>query len=167
MIRKNLITLIMVLILASAVVSPARAATGIQPDLAQVRATTAAFHDIPTAEAAGYKLLSFYSFCVSNPVFGAMGYHYINMSLVDTVVDPLRPEAMVYLPGDSGELELTSVEYIVSAPAWDATHSQPPAIFGQTFGYNAGMKVYSLHAWVWRPNPSGMFSSWNPKLSCQ
>jgi hypothetical protein len=157
----------MVLILASVVVYPARADdTGIGYDLAQVRRATAAYHDITTAEAAGYNLLSFYNFCVANPEFGAMGYHYINVSLVDNNVDPLHPEAMVYLPGDSGELELTSVEYIVWAGPWNATHPQPPAIFGETFGYNAALGVYSLHAWVWRPNPSGMFSSWNPKLSC-
>ncbi len=164
--RKHMLSLIMVLILASAVVSPTRADTGVQYDLAQVRNATAAYHDIPTAEAAGYHLLSFYSACVSDPVLGVMGYHYINMSLFDTLVDPLQPEAMVYLPGDSGELELTSVEYMVPASAWDAANSQPPEIFGHTFNLNAKMGVYALHAWIWRPNPSGMFSSWNPKLSC-
>ena len=165
--RKNLFTLMLVLILASVIVVPARADADNQPELAQVRNATAAYHDIPTAEAAGYHLLSFYNFCVKSPTLGAMGYHYINLSLVDTVVDPLQPEAMVYTPGDSGELELTSVEYIVSAPAWDAVHSQPPSLFGHTFGYNAGMMVYSMHAWIWRPNPAGMFEYYNPKLSCE
>ncbi|MBV9326757.1 MAG: hypothetical protein JO352_23605 [Chloroflexi bacterium] len=25
---------------------------------------------------------------------------------------------------------------------------------------------YSLHAWIWRDNPAGMFSMWNPDVSC-
>ncbi len=166
MYRKNLITLMLVLILSGAVVFPAQASTGIQYDLAQVRAATAAFHDLSIAQAAGYQLLSFYAYCVYNPALGAMGYHYINLSLVDAVVDPLQPEAMVYLPDEEGALQLASVEYMVEASAWDMDHSTPPTLFGQTFGYNAAFKKYTMHAWVWRPNPSGMFSFYNPRLSC-
>jgi len=25
---------------------------------------------------------------------------------------------------------------------------------------------YSLHAWIWKDNPSGMFSMWNPAANC-
>ena len=25
---------------------------------------------------------------------------------------------------------------------------------------------YDLHVWVWHHNPSGMFSMWNPNVSC-
>ena len=25
---------------------------------------------------------------------------------------------------------------------------------------------WDLHAWVWQPNPSGMFAEWNPKVQC-
>jgi hypothetical protein len=25
---------------------------------------------------------------------------------------------------------------------------------------------YALHAWVWKDNPTGMFSMWNPGVSC-
>lgn len=164
--RKNLITFILVLVLSGAFIFPAQGSTGIQDDLAQVRRSTAAFHDLAIAQAAGYQLLPFYKICVNNPELGAMGIHYINMSLVDTVIDPLQPEAMVYTPDETGTLQLTSVEYIVAASAWDAVNPQPPTIFGQTYGYNAAFGVYSLHAWIWRPNPSGMFSYFNPNLSC-
>lgn len=95
-----------------------------------------------------------------------MGYHYINKSLIDLVIDPLQPEAMVYVPDETGALQLASVEYMVQAAAWDVENSQPPSIFGQTFGYNAGAGMYTLHAWIWRPNSSGMFAYYNPKLSC-
>ena len=164
--RRNLITFILVLVLTLAFVLPAQADTGIQYELAQVRAATAAFHDLSVAQAAGYQLLSFYSMCVTNPDLGAMGYHYINVSLIDLVVDPLHPEAMVYVPNESGELKFASVEYMVPAAAWDASHTEPPELFGQTFGYNAAAGKYTLHAWIWRPNPSGMFAYFNPALSC-
>jgi hypothetical protein len=25
---------------------------------------------------------------------------------------------------------------------------------------------YIMHAWVWQPNPAGMFEDWNPEVSC-
>jgi len=25
---------------------------------------------------------------------------------------------------------------------------------------------YSLHAWIWKDNPAGMFSMWNPDVHC-
>ncbi len=164
--RRNLITFILVLVLSVAVVFPAQGSTDIQYDLAQVRRATAAFHDLSIAQAAGYQLLSFYNSCVFDPVLGAMGYHYINVSLIDLVIDPLQPEAMVYVPDETGALQLASVEYMVPAPAWDAEHSQPPTLFGQTFGYNAKADKYTLHAWIWIPNFSGMFAYYNPELSC-
>ncbi len=165
--RKNLITFILVMVLSVAVAIPAQGSAVIQYDLAKVRRATAAFHDTSIAQAAGYQLLPSYNFCVYNPELGAMGYHYINMSIVDAVVDPLQPEAMVYVPDETGALLLASVEYIVAAGAWDAAHSQPPTLFDQTFGYNPGFGgMYTLHAWIWRPNPSGMFAYYNPDLSC-
>ncbi len=164
--RKNLITLILVFILSGAVVFPAQGST-IQDELAQVRGATAAFHDLAIAQAAGYQLLPTYSFCVQDPELGAMGYHYINRSLVDAILDPLQPEAMVYTPDENGTLQLTSVEYIVAAGAWDAEHTELPALFGHTFGFNPAFGgVYTMHAWIWRPNPSGMFAYYNPDLSC-
>ena len=95
-----------------------------------------------------------------------MGYHYINVGILDTTVELSRPEAMVYTPGPNGILQLGAVEYIVPAAPWDASNSQPPQLFGQTFHLNAGLGVYVLHAWVWKNNPSGMFEDWNPKVSC-
>jgi len=26
---------------------------------------------------------------------------------------------------------------------------------------------YSLHAWIWKPNPSGLLFAWNPRVSCE
>ena len=101
-----------------------------------------------------------------NPGVGGMGYHYINVALLDTVIDPLKPEAMVYDLRANGTLELGAVEYIVPAAGWDAMHSQPPTLFGQVFGLEQALGVYELHAWIWKHNPYRVFCEWNPKVSC-
>ncbi len=168
MIRKNLVSFILVFVVSLAVVLPAQGSSGFEDDLAQVRRATADYHDISIAEAAGYQLLGFYNMCVSDPVLGAMGFHYIKTSILDANLDPLQPEAMVYVPDESGAKKLASVEYIVVKSAWDAEHpGGPPTLFGQTFGYNPAFGgLYTLHAWIWRPNPSGIFAYYNPVLSC-
>jgi hypothetical protein len=150
----------------SATVGTVALANG-QADLAQVRAATARFHRTQAAQAAGYGLVPGLDNCFDKPSVGGMGYHYINTGILDLTVDELQPEAMVYTPGPNGILQLGAVEYIVPAQAWDATYSQPPTLFGQTFELNPTLGVYSLHAWIWKENPSGMFSDWNPKVSCK
>ena len=65
-----------------------------------------------------------------------------------------------------------ALEYVVLQAAWDATHSAPPALFGEQFMLNSegnrfGLPAfYALHAWIWKHNPSGMFNPWNPRVSC-
>lgn len=95
-----------------------------------------------------------------------MGFHYINTASLDTKLDPLKPEAIVYAPKKNGKLQLAAVEYIVPAEAWDAEHSELPMLLGQHFHLNEDLGVYVLHAWVWEKNPAGVFEDWNPKVSC-
>jgi hypothetical protein len=96
-----------------------------------------------------------------------MGYHYINTGILDLTVDELQPEAMVYIPGPNGRLQLGAVEYIVPSAAWDAAGNiEPPIALGQSFHLNPTLGVYVLHAWIWKNNPSGMFEDWNPNVSC-
>jgi hypothetical protein len=102
-----------------------------------------------------------------------MGVHYVKGSLVgDTVLDPEQPEALVYAPNADGQLKLAALEYIVDQRAWDAEHSDPPSLFGTTFnltpdGNRFGIPAfYSLHAWVWAPNSSGLLQPWNPRVHC-
>ncbi|NJC95672.1 MAG: hypothetical protein C3F07_10795 [Anaerolineales bacterium] len=134
--------------------------------LAELRDATAQYHRPQVAQTAGYDLVSGLDHCFNNPGVGAMGYHYINLSLLDTTVDFLQPEAMVYTPGPNGVLQLGAIEYIVPAAAWDAEHSELPQVIGQEFHLNSSLGVYVLHIWVWKNNPSGMFEDWNPKVSC-
>ena len=90
----------------------------------------------------------------------------------DTLLDPLTPEAVIYIPDAVGELELVGVEYVVFAEAWDAEHEAPPSLLGRELHLVPEPNryelpaFYQLHAWVWRSNPSGMFESFNPSVSC-
>lgn len=143
--------------------------------LTAVRIATARYHSLDIAEADGYALLKDAAgiACIANPGVGAMGVHYVKGALVAAgKVDALRPQALVYEPTENGTLHLVAVEYVVFQQAWDASHSARPTLFGQTFmftpaGNRYGLPAfYSLHAWIWKSNPSGMFSMWNPRVHC-
>jgi hypothetical protein len=134
-----------------------------------VRQATQRFQDVSAAMAAGY--VSAES-CESGPNFGAMGVHYINEAFIsDTVLDVQRPEVLVYEPG-GGQLRLVAVEYFVDAQQWDAANAGPPVLGGQGFNYvGAPNRLrlpahYELHVWAWKRNSSGVFSDWNPRVSC-
>ena len=135
-----------------------------------VREATARFRDAATAEAEGYHLLFG---CVTGPDFGAMGLHYVNMSLVgDGALDPARPEIVIYEPLPNGRLRLVGADFLVLAADWHAKHAAPPELEGQLmhlfespnrFGLPA---FYTLHVWAWKDNPTGMFVNWHAKVSC-
>lgn len=164
--RIAVLTIALALVMSVFAVNLAQAYDGGRVKLDQVRDATDAYHRVSVAQAAGYFLVPGLEYCFDNPGVGGMGFHYINVALLDNVIDPLKPEAMVYAPGLNGTLALGAVEYIVPAAGWDAAHSQPPTLFGQVFGLEEALGVYELHAWIWKQNPSGVFIEWNPKVSC-
>ena len=102
--------------------------------------------------------------CVSAPGLGGMGYHWVNGGLVDATFDPLKPEAILYAKGPGGNLRLIAVEYIV------LDMGQPRPSFGsQLFdigGTPLPLPHYSLHVWLYEPNPAGIFTPFNPNVSC-
>ena len=141
----------------------------------QVREATARYQSLSVAEANGYGLLKDAAgiACIDSPGIGAMGVHYVNGDLVGTAeINPLQPEVLVYEPDQDGQLHLVAVEYVTFQAQWDATHKSPPRLFGQPFmltpaGNRFGLPAfYSLHAWVWKQNPGGMFAMWNPDVHC-
>ena len=164
--HNKFLTLFIVFVMAASFVTPALADSNVNSQLSQVRRATAMYHNLQFAMAAGYNLVPGLDYCFADPGVGGMGYHYINTALMDTTVDALNPEALVYAPTNNGGYQLVAVEYIVPAAAWDAEYSQPPVLFGQTFELNDALGVYTLHAWIWLNNSLGMFSDWNPKVSC-
>jgi len=102
-----------------------------------------------------------------------MGIHYVNGDLVgDGEVDASHPEALIYEFRD-GHLNLVGVEFVVIAETWDANHDTPPTLMGQVFQYVGAPNryrlpgFYELHVWAWKQNSLGMFTDWNPKVSCE
>jgi hypothetical protein len=157
------------------------ASGGGESQFAGARNATARYHNLPAAQADGYGIFPDAQgiACIDNQPTGGMGVHYVKGSLVfnpdgtpNTDIDAEHPEALVYAPNAGGQLRLAALEYIVFQGAWDATHSQPPRLFGQTFnltpdGNRFGIPAfYSLHAWVWEPNGDGMLQPWNPRVHC-
>lgn len=134
---------------------------------------TARFHDLDKAKAAGYTVrvvdLSGAS-CIAQPGAGAMGVHMLNPSLLDPAIDAEKPELLVYEPKSNGDMKLVALEYLVFQADW--TGSGRPALFGREFDFTDtpnryGLPpFYSLHAWIWKPNPSGILTPWNPRVSC-
>jgi hypothetical protein len=156
-------------------------------DLVAAKAATGRFHSLSVAKASGYGQppagVPLHE-CISNGAAGAMGFHFIKGSLLDTTLDPTKPEALVYAPDKNGKLKLAALEFVVFQAAWaDARVNDPslpvmPELFGQMFmpvnaaaghGGNTVFDIppfYMLHVWLWNSNPSGLFNPWNPSVSC-
>ena len=129
--------------------------------LKQVHAAAARFHATKQAEMAGYLEDAM---CVAAPGLGGMGHHWVKPTLVDPVFDPLNPEVVLYAPDRNGKMKLVAVEYIV------IDVGQPRPSFGGHLFDIGGTPVpvphWSLHVWLWKENPNGMFVPFNPTVSC-
>ena len=148
--------------LATKAAASGAASTSQSQLLLSVLRTNARFHSTTQAIKAGYEPDDH---CVSVPGLGGMGFHWVNPSLVDPVFDPLKPEGILYATGPGGNLRLVAVEYIV------INVGQPAPMFGdQPFdvgGTPVPVPHWSLHVWLYENNPSGIFTPFNPNISCQ
>jgi hypothetical protein len=148
-----------------------------RPPVLIARQATRKFHSLATARRAGYARFKDKNgiACIAMPPMGAMGVHYVNGNLVGTPAVRLRhPEALVYAPAH-GHLRLAALEYIVLKSAWDKAHgihAPRPRLYGHRFNITPAPNryglptFYSLHAWIWKRNPAGMFAMWNPAVHC-
>lgn len=154
-----------------------------QSQAAALQATAKYHPDVEVAEADGYVPGGD---CVSAPL-GGMGIHYVNPGLMEAPLDLLTPQILLYIPTEDG-LKLIGIEYMAAALAvtvdgpapWfeeeepDSWTTTAPTLFGQTLeGPMAGHGPpgtapwhYDLHVWLWETNPSGMFTDFNPDVSC-
>jgi hypothetical protein len=161
------------------VLVPVLAATGIAVAAGAfdgAKSSTARFHDLDQAVAAGYsvKVADLAGIeCIEDPAgTGTMGVHMLNPALLfdEGVIDAEQPELLVYEPRNNGTLKLVALEYLVLAEDWQG--ATKPALFGKEFdtteaGNRYGLpKFYALHAWIWKPNPSGILHAWNPRVDC-
>jgi hypothetical protein len=83
---------------------------------------------------------------------------------LDGVIDPRRPEALIYEPRKNGRARLVGVELAIPYVAW--TQAQPPEFLGANFQREDEFGVWGLHIWLWRHNPEGLFAESNPRVSC-
>ena len=152
--------------------SPISASFSTSSQIAQLRRLVAPFHDFQAAVDAGWSAPI--TPCLvaadlpSQPGSGAMGFHYGNLAFIQDggTVALLQPELLLYEPEKNGKLRFVGVEYIVPFADHPAT-AAPPVLLGQEFSQVPEFGVWGLHIYVGRHNPSGTFSPWNPKVSCQ
>ena len=132
--------------------------------LAALRVATAQYHDFDAATQPGLWEVPVPSTleCLEGAT-GGMGYHFVNPNNFG-VLDPTRPQALVYEPNPDGSMQLVAAEFIVN----DIPESGPaPELFGQAYHWNERFQIWALHAWVWRGNPDGVFADYNPIVSCR
>lgn len=139
--------------------------------VACARAGTAKYRDQRTAVLEGYRRIG--------RDFPGMGEHWIRVGLVfDGRFDPSRPEVLNYIVID-GKPQLLGVAYAVpllrgekapDSPAGPgAWHDHSRTIEDETVlphhhtsgSAGAEARLAMLHAWIWSPNPDGMFAADN------
>ena len=158
--------------------------------LAQVRAATAKYHDINVALANGFVPID--GTCVDTPD-GTHEIGYVNIPrFVSPEVDSLEPEILNYIPTGDGNLRLINDVYTNRVMFRDTRPPDPPGYHPGIFPLTnavipsfleevsgsfslfkqqpnrvfSGRWIYLLSAWVWSPNPHGMFADVNPRLNC-
>lgn len=153
-------------------------AEGIARQLRQTKTALDEYQSVEQAKADGYTQASP---CEALPAgvggesshTGGMGFHFVSgAAMGDGKLDPARPEILVYAPGPGG-LQLVAAEYFKPDADQNAsTEGDRPRLFGRAFdgpmlGHAPGMPIhYDLHVWLWKANPSGLFASWNPTVTC-
>lgn len=147
--------------------SPAGASLAASPaapgPLAILERATVRYKELENAIADGFLLLHA---CETRPGEGPVGTVYYHPTrLLDGVVDPASPDALIYEPRTRGRPRLVGVEFAVPYALWTAP--TPPTFLGNTFQPEDEFGVFALHVWIWRRNPDGMFAESNPRVSCE
>jgi hypothetical protein len=130
-----------------------------QSDLNALYGVTHTYTDFSRAQAAGYteRLTD----CMSD-ASGGMGYHYGKVANIDGNAKLLEPEILMYEPQSDGSLRFVGIEFVVPLSA----SATPPSLFGLQYHRNEAFQLWVLHVWLYKDNPSGMFTDWNPTVSC-
>jgi hypothetical protein len=129
-------------------------------ELADVRVATAKYHSVTAANNAGYADPGLP--CFDKPESGqGMGTHLVNGELVNDggALDRTHPEALVYEVRD-GSVKLVAVEYLVKM----SDSATAPHFLGQTMIPDNGLRLWTLHAWIWRDNPLSLFETYNANV---
>ena len=123
---------------------------------------------------------------------GAMGVHYVRPDLLGITAPPnprvdgngihtdfLKPGVLIYEPQADGSMELVAVENLVFLKSWHAAgNTEPPSFQGVPFDRMVDDPAtaldeahmfephYDRHVWLYRQNPNGLFTPFNPAVTC-
>ena len=123
---------------------------------------------------------------------GAMGVHYVRPDLLGitrppsprvtgtgTHTDFRSPSILIYEPQADGSMALVAVENLVFAKAWrEAGHDAPPTFHGVPYDSMIDDPAtpadeahmfdphFDRHVWLYRTNPNGVFTPFNPAVTC-
>jgi hypothetical protein len=124
-------------------------------ELANARRATARYQDVRRALRDGYVDIGV--------VLANMGRHFLNDSLVDATFELERPEILVYREDLGGRMTLVAVEYAVPL---NLSSSAPEGFSGSadTWFSDDRFQLWTLHAWVFKENPDGMFNPTNRRV---
>jgi hypothetical protein len=153
-------------------------------DIAAARVATAKYAtNLAAAQADGYTILT--------KEIPGMGFHFVNTKNL-SAFDLTKPQILVYEHTGSNTWQLGALEWVF--PSIPKNPPLPNATFGffpaachyvdGTFvpepsqadcpttapGTGAAFflwhpKLYTMHVWVWYPNPAGLYSSMNPQVA--
>jgi hypothetical protein len=108
----------------------------------------------------------------------------VNLGIPSFVFDPARPQLLLYQPVD-GRMVLTGVAYTYShvsetppdgfAGGSDVWHYHRNLCFtsglvtvtaskAECPGVFQAQTSWLLHAWIWKQNPRGVFTEYNPRV---
>jgi len=125
-------------------------------ELQEVKAATGRYSNLDNAFKDNYKDIGL--------KLEHMGYHFLKAELVSPVFNLSKPAILVYNKRKNGSFELVAVEYAVPIDQ-QSPHTPPEGFAGNADEWdfntlNTGW--WTLHAWVWKFNPDGVFKPMNP-----
>lgn len=165
-------------------------------ELEAIRAATRKYQDVAVALADGYlrdpSNMCITAAMEGAPrQLGAMGVHYFRPDLLGLAGDKprvhgtgmhqdfMKPAVLLYEPQADGSQKLVGIENLVWAKPWqEAGKKGAPEFSGFDYYYMQDNPLteadeahgfephYELHFWLYRDNPSGMFSPFNPTVTC-
>lgn len=121
--------------------------------LLQARGATSQYRKIRRALDDGYANIDLF--------VAGQGCHYLNNSLLDGTFDPRRPELLMYAESPGKRPLLLGVEYAVPI---SLSATAPEGFTGayDVWTENTEAGLWTLHTWIFLPNPGGVFADNNP-----
>lgn len=152
--------------------------------LERARQATAKYQDVHVAEAEGYQVVG--------PDIPGMGVHFV-LTLEPKGFDIEKPPILLYQKSTAGAYTLVGVSYLWSAaegpdgqpldppfpkslarwhrhdnicvlPHLENPHGLSESQCREKGGHFVAKSQWLVHAWIWKDNPSGVFSPENPAL---